>query len=239
MQKTIVLFLAILTFFNVSGYSQFGKVLNKAKEVVSGGSLSQDEAGRGLKEALKLGVGEAVTQLSATNGYLESPYKILLPEEAHSVVSRLKNVPGFENIERDLVSKMNEAAEYAAKKATPIFTDAITTITFDDALKILSGKDDAATRYLENKSYQKLYAAFMPVIQEALDEVKARDLWRSAITAYNKIPLVRKTNPELDDHVNAKALTGLFGLIEHKEKGIRNNVDQRTSELLRQVFGSS
>ncbi len=239
MQKTIVIFLAFITFVNVNGYSQFGKVLNKAKEVVSGGSLSQDEAGRGLKEALKLGVGEAVTQLSATNGYLESPYKILLPEEAQSVVRRLKNVPGFENIEKDLVNKMNEAAEYAAKKATPIFTDAITTISFDDALKILSGKDDAATRYLENKSYQKLYEAFMPVIQEALDEVKARDLWRSAITAYNKIPLVRKTNPELDDHVNAKALSGLFGLIEHKEIGIRNNVDQRTSELLRKVFGSS
>ncbi|HMQ08317.1 MAG TPA: DUF4197 domain-containing protein [Saprospiraceae bacterium] len=230
----IVLFLSI----SYQSNAQVGNVLKKAKGVIGGGGLSQEDAGFGLKEALKIGVGEAVDQLSAKNGYLESPYKILLPEEARTIVSRVKSVPGFENVERDLILKMNEAAEISARKATPIFVDAITSITFDDALKILSGQDDAATRYLENRSYQSLYKAFMPVIQGALDEVKARDLWRSAVTAYNKIPLVKKTNPELDDHVNNMALMGLFSLIEKKERGIRNNADQRTTEILRKVFGS-
>lgn len=217
--------------------AQFGGILKKAKEVVSGeSSLTQDEAGLGLKEALNIGVQSAVDQLSEEKGYLDSPYKILLPEEAQKVVSKLKVVPGFDNIERDLVLKMNEAAELSAKKATPIFVDAIKEITFEDALNILKGEDDAATRYLEQKSREKLYTAFLPVIQDALDEVGARVIWNKAVTAYNQIPFVSKTNPELDDHVNDKALDGLFGLIEVKEGGIRNNVDQRTSDLLKKVF---
>ncbi len=219
------------------GDCQFGGILKKAKEVVSGeSSLTQDEAGLGLKEALNVGVQSAVEQLSAQNGYLDSPYKILLPEEARQVVSKLKMVPGFDNIERDLVLKMNEAAELSAKKATPIFVDAIKAITFEDALNILKGEDDAATRYLEGNSRDPLYEAFLPVIQESLDEVGARSIWNKAVTAYNKIPFVSKTNPELDDHVNNKALNGLFGLIEVKESGIRNDVDQRTSDILKKVF---
>ena len=213
-------------------------LLGKAKEVVTGDkNITENEAGKGLKQALDMGVEEAVNQLSQENGYLDSPYKILLPEEAEKVVKKLTLVPGFENLETNLVNKMNEAAEIAAVKAGPIFKDAILEITFDDALNILSGENDAATRYLENKSHQKLYDAFLPVIQGALDEVNARDLWRGAVQAYNKLPLVRDANPELDDHVNRKALEGMFSLIETKEEGIRNNVDQRTTDLLRKVFG--
>lgn len=214
------------------------KLKKKAKEVVNTGnlSLSNDDIGAGLKEALDAGVGEAVSTLSAKDGYLASAYKIEVPKEAQKVISKVKLVPGFENVERDLVLKMNEAAELAAKKATPIFKDAITSITFDDAMNILTGKDDAATRYLEGRSYQALYDEFLPVIQSALDQVNAREYWTGVVKQYNKIPFVKKVNPELDDHVNNKALVGLFGLIEVKEEGIRNNVDQRSTELLRKVF---
>ena len=124
------------------------------------------------------------------------------------------------------------------KKATPIFVDAVKSITFDDAMNILAGEKDAATMYLKDKSYQNLYDAFKPVIQDALDEVNAREYWRSVVNAYNKIPFVKSVNPELDDHVNSKALVGMFSLIAKKEEGIRDNVDQRNTELLRKVFGS-
>lgn len=224
----------------LSANAQFGKLIDKAKnsdigKKVIGDEGSLDVAG-GLKEALELGVGEAVTRLSSKNGYLESPYKILLPEEAQKVVDKIKMVPGFNNVERDLVERMNAAAESAAKKATPIFTDAIRSISFDDARKILFGENDAATRYLDNSSRQKLYDAFLPVIQNALDEVNARTYWRTVVDKYNSLPFTSQVNPELDDHVNDKALDGLFSLIEVKEQGIRQDVSQRTSPLLKDVF---
>ena len=230
--------LLLLAVFSLNANAQFGNILDKAKKVVKGDNpLSKDEVANGLKEALDQGVEEAVDKLSAEDGYLKSPYKVEIPSEAKSVVSKVKMVPGFENVERDLIVKMNRAAESAAKKATPIFVDAVKQITFDDAMNILSGDDDEATMYLKDKSYDKLYAAFMPVIQAALDEVNARDYWRSVVKKYNSLPFVKDVNPELDDHVNSKALVGMFALIAKKEEGIRNNVDQRNTELLRKVFG--
>ena len=109
-------------------------------------------------------------------------------------------------------------------------------MTFDDALQILSGENDAATRYLEKTTRDQLYESFMPVIQNALDEVNAREFWTTAVNTYNQIPFVKKVNPDLDDYVNDAALNGLFGEIEKKEQSIRTNQDERTTELLRTVF---
>jgi hypothetical protein len=227
--------IALFSFGALTSQAQFGKLLDKGKEMISGASSTGDVAG-GLKEALEVGVDNAVQSLSTTNGYLESPYKILIPEEAQKVTSKVSKLPGFQNIEADLIAKMNEAAEIAAKKATPIFVNAIKQMSFSDATNILMGNDDAATRYLEKTSRAELYSEFMPVIQTALDEVNAREYWQSAVGAYNKNPFTSKLNPELDDHVNNKALDGMFELIQNKEEGIREDKSLRTSPLLKEVF---
>lgn len=235
-KKALLLSIALLSV--QLAQAQLDGLIKKAEKAVSikGGDLTQDEAGNGLKEALNNGIGEAVDFLSAKDGYFKSPYKILVPEEAQKVVSKLKSVPGFTNIESDLTERMNRAAEDAATKAKPIFVSAIKKMTFKDAMNILMGNQDAATRYLEKTTYQSLYDEFKPVIQTSLDKVNAREYWRSAVTAYNKLPLVTQTNPELDDHVTTKALGGLFSLVEKKEKSIRTDVSQRNSDLLKKVF---
>ncbi|NNE15418.1 MAG: DUF4197 domain-containing protein [Saprospiraceae bacterium] len=243
MQKLILIILFAFIGLTPSN-AQFGKLLDKAKDskiVKKAKELTGDEGNLdisgGLKEALEKGIDEAVTSLSEKDGYLESPYKIMLPEEAKTVVDKLKFVPGFNNTEEKLIQKMNEAAEFAAKEATPIFVDAIKNMSFDDAKKILFGEEDAATRYLDNSARNSLYDAFLPVIQDALDQVNARSYWTTVVEKYNTLPFVKKVNPQLDDHVNDNALNGLFGLIEVKEKGIREDIDQRTSPLLKDVFG--
>ena len=235
MTKQFFLFTIALSLFSYGIQAQFKDVLNKAKQAVS--KDDSGDTGLGLKEALNVGVDAAVKQLSAKNGYLDSPYKILIPEDAQKVIDKVKKVPGFQDVEQKLINQMNEAAEIAAEKATPIFVNAIKQMTFKDALKILNGPDDAATQYLQSTSRKALYDAFMPVIQSSLDQVNARSYWRTVVDAYNSIPLVRKMNPELDDHVNNKGLDGLFGLIAVKEFGIRTDVGQRTSPLLQKVFG--
>jgi hypothetical protein len=215
---------------------KLGDLFNKAKKVIEGNDLSEAEIGNGLQEALVLGVGEAVDFLSVEDGYYKSLYKILLPEDAQIIIKKLSMVPGFGNLENDLVERMNRAAEHAAVKAKPIFVSAITGITFEDGLNILTGEPDAATRYLEKATYEPLYGEFQPVIVTALEEVNASSLWKDAVTAYNKVPFVKKMNPSLEDHVTSEALKGLFSLIQKKEQGIRSDVDQRSSELLRKVF---
>ncbi|HMP30143.1 MAG TPA: DUF4197 domain-containing protein, partial [Saprospiraceae bacterium] len=215
-----------------------GNIMKKAKSAVGIATGDENEKSAALKEALSFGVEAAVNQLSIDKGYLESPYKILIPEDAQNIINKVKMVPGFQDVESKLINQMNKAAEIAAKKASPIFLGAIKQMTVQDAASIIAGKENAATMYLSSTSRAPLYNEFMPVIQSALDEVNARTYWKTVVDAYNKIPLTKKMNPALDDHVNNKALDGLFSLIAVKEAGIRNDIGQRTTELLKKVFGS-
>ncbi len=237
-KKWMLPILVFLMLFSFDAEAQKLKgLLGKAKDAISGGTgLSQEEIGNGLKEALNLGVGEAVDFLSVEDGYYKSAYKILLPEEAQQIVGKLRAVPGFSNFEEELLLKLNRAAEDAAEKAKPIFVSAIKQMSFQDAMNILMGNPDAATTYLEKTTYDQMYAEFKPVVIASLDKFKAREYWRSGVTAYNKVPFVKKTNPELDDYVVKQSLVGLFGLVEKKEESIRENLDDRTTDLLKKVF---
>ncbi len=197
---------------------------------------SLDEIVRGLKEALSKGATKGAAELSQRDGYFKSAYKILLPADVRTVTDKLKNVPGFGNLENELLEKMNRGAEDAAKEAAPIFASAITGMTFQDATNILMGSDNAATEYLKKTTSQQLYAKFNPKIVASLDKIGANTLWRNAVDVYNKIPLVKKVNNDLDDYVTNEALKGLFGKIQEEEKNIRKNPGARTSDLLKKVF---
>lgn len=236
MNRIVIFMICILT-FSTQADAQFKDLLKKAKTAAGIATGNEEEMSSAMKEALQLGVDAAVSQLSVEKGYLDSPYKILIPEDAQKVIDKVKLVPGFQDVESKLIMQMNKAAEIAAKKATPIFVDAVTKMTVKDAASIIKGTDNAATVYLETTSRKPLYDAFLPVIQSSLDEVNARNYWKTVVEAYNKIPFVKKMNPALDDHVNNKGLDGLFALIAVKEKGIRTDINQRTSDLLKKVFG--
>ncbi len=221
--------------FSLSSCSpqQFQEVLGS---VLENGALTDGEVSSGLKQALEIGIGKGSDQLSALDGYFKSPYKILLPPEARKVTDRLQKVPGFSQVENILLEKINRGAEDAAKKAKPIFVDAIKQMTFEDAMTILLGADNAATSYLNNKTNAQLYNAFNPVIVNSLDKFQARKYWKDAVTAYNKIPFIQKADPSLDNYVTTQALKGLFSMVEKEEVNIRKNVSARTSDLLKKVF---
>ena len=211
------------------------KQLQTALDMING-ATGQFSVADGLKEALNFGVDASVKKLSSDGGYLNSIYKIALPQEAQNVVNVVKKIPGFQNVEANIIAKVNAAAEDAATKATPIFIDAIKSITFDDAMKILKGQDDAATQFLNKRTYSSLFNAFTPVIKTSLNKVGAIDLYADVINAHNKIPLVKDKNPDITKHITDKALVGLFALIAKKEQGIRTDVSQRTTDLLKNVF---
>ena len=208
------------------------KVLDTVREV----PLTEADIANGLKEALNAGVDNSVKTLNKQDGYFKSVYKILLPEQAMTVIDRLKFIPGFGTLEEEIIRRINRAAEDAAGKAGPIFLNAVTSMTIRDATGILMGDKNAATQYLHRTTYQSLYNEFRPVINQSLDHFGALELWSDAITTYNKIPFVERMNPDLPDHVANKALVGLFDLIEKKELGIRRDIAQRTTDLMKRVF---
>lgn len=134
------------------------------------------------------------------------------------------------------VKVLNRAAEDAVKEATPIFVNAITSMKIADAKNILLGADNSATSYLQTSTSTALYSKFSPVIQQSLEKVGADKIWANLIAQYNKVPLVTKVNPDLNDYVTDKAMEGVFKMIAVEEKDIRTNISARTSPLLKKVF---
>lgn len=208
--------------------------IQKAMDTLS--TVSNADIANGLKQALNFGVDDSVKFLSKNGGYYNSAYKIFLPSEARKVTDKLKGIPGFGDVEEVLVRKLNQSAEDAASKAGPIFFEAIKTMTFDDAMNILMGQENAATNYLSNKTYNNLYGEFNPIIDNSLNKFNVQEYWAKAVNTYNKIPFIDKVNPDLGDYVTTEALEGLFALVAKKEVGIRSDVSQRTTDLLRKVF---
>jgi hypothetical protein len=206
------------------------------QQLGSGLEPTTAEIGQGLKQALEFGISEGAALLAQRDGYFKSEYKILLPAEARKVTDRLKFIPGFNDIENIILEKLNRAAEDAAASAKPIFVNAIREMTFDDALNILMGPQNAATQYLDQKTHLPLYNEFHPVVVTSLNKFNAIQYWADAVNAYNKIPLVEKVNPNLDQYVTEVALDGLFGMVAKKELQIRTDISSRTTELLKKVF---
>lgn len=225
---------ALFVFLGIFFLASCDVLKEVAGDVLSAPTL--EEIGKGLKEALSNGITKGVNALSQRDGYFKSAYKILLPDDVRKVTDKLKAVPGFTNLENELLEKMNRGAEDAAKEAGPIFLGAIRQLTFQDAKNILLGSDNAATNYLNKTTNQQLYTKFNPKIVASLDKIGANDLWQKAADAYNKIPLVTKVNNDLDDYVTKKALDGLFAKIAEEEKNIRRNKGARTTALLKKVF---
>ena len=101
---------------------------------------------------------------------------------------------------------------------------------------ILMGEKNAATLYLHDRTYQHLYDEFKPEIIKSLNKFGALDYWTDAVNAYNKIPFVKKMNPELEDYVATKSLGSLFNQVEKQELKIRTDINSRTTDLLKRVF---
>jgi hypothetical protein len=110
-------------------------------------------------------------------------------------------------------------------------------MTIQDAMSILKGEDNAATSYLEKTTRNALFDKFQPVVKTSLDKVGATKHWNTLFTTYNKIPFVKKVNPDLDEYATNKAIDGLFVQIAMEEKEIRENPAARVTDLLKKVFG--
>lgn len=235
--KKILLSLSVILALTSCDPKLLGDIATTVLEqAATGAALTDGQIGSGLKEALNIGISNGVDVLSAENGYYKSAYKILLPPEAQKITQRLSKVPGFSDVEEVLLKKINRGAEDAAVRAKPIFVSALRNMTFTDAKNILLGEKNAATTYLNSNTYSNLYSEFNPVIASSLDKFSARQYWRNIVKNYNKIPLVNKVNPELDQYITNEALKGLFSMVEVKEKDIRSNISSRTSDVLRKVF---
>ena len=227
-----------------AGFFSFGsqaQLLDDAMKLIGQGKtgLTEKDAADGIREALVKGTDESVAIVSKVNGYFSNTeIKIPFPESARDIESKLRAIGLGSQVDEAILS-INRAAEDAAKGAEPIFVAAVKNMSISDAIQVVRGGNDAATRYLARTTTPELKAKFTPVIKASLDKVNATKLWADMIRAYNQIPFVSKQNPDLTAYATDKAISGLFIMIAKEELKIRQNPAARTTEILKKVFGNS
>jgi hypothetical protein len=202
----------------------------------TGAPVTQSEVASGLKQALEVGIKSGSSKASQTDGYYgNSLIRIPFPKDVQRVENTLRQVGLGGEVDKFILT-LNRGAEDAAKSAVPIFVSAIKQMTIQDAWAILKGDKDAATQYLIRTTSQQLYTAFNPIMVQSLEKTNATKYYADLVNRYNKVPLVQKVNPDLDDYATQKAIDGLFILVAQEEANIRENPVARTTELLRRVF---
>ena len=213
--------------------------------------LTETEVSMGLKEALSIGTQNATGVLSATDGYwADAAVKILLPEEAQVITKNISRIPGGEALVDKVVLSINRAAEDAAKEASPIFIDAVKTMTITDAMAILAGGNHAATDYFKSKTKDdlvKLYSSKISssIEQKLIGDLSAQSSWDLLTGKWNQIaqsPIgtiasLTPVQTNLSNYLTEKAIDGLFLKIAVEEEKIRTDPAVQVNNLLRRVFG--
>jgi hypothetical protein len=214
------------------------------KTVISEGSssnandLDQSTLINGLKESLAVGAQRAIEQISKTGGYYDdSQIHIPIPSSLQQLADVMNQVSLGSKV-RKFEKSMNTAAEVAAPEAASILTQAITSMTFEDAQAIYSGGDHAATDYLKKVSEAKIVDAFKPIIDNALVQVDATKHYKVFASEASSIPLVRgNVDLDLTNYVTNQAVEGLFLKLAEQEEAIRKNPVAQTTELLQVLWG--
>jgi RNA binding exosome subunit len=227
---------SLISLFDVAS-AQVDNILKGVKLPAKEGSSDSTTVASGLKEALTIGTGNAVTSVSKADGYFGNKIiKILLPEKIQTIANALGKL-GYQKQVDDFVLSMNRAAEKAAPQAKEIFIDAIKQMSFEDAKKILNGGNTSATDYFKAKTSNKIFEAFKPIVSSSMNEVGTTKAYNEMMGKYtSSVPFAKKESLDLNTYVTNKATDGLFYMVGQEEKKIRTDPSARVTDLLKKVF---
>ncbi|NWG30638.1 MAG: DUF4197 domain-containing protein [Rhodocyclaceae bacterium] len=229
--RTIGMLKNFLIFFVSWGFVAGAHALSLA-------DVSSQEAGGGLKEALTQGAAKAVDLLGRPDGFLGNP-KVRIPLPGYlEQAEGLMRAMGMGKQADELVLAMNRAAEAAVPEAKRLLIDAVKQMSVEDAKSILTGGEDAGTRYFRQKTQGPLTQKFLPIVKKAIDKVKLKDAYEKFASKGAKFGLVKEKDAHLENYVTEKALDGLYLMIAEEEKAIRENPVGAAGNLAKKVFGA-
>jgi len=201
--------------------------------------LSPSDASGGLKDALSQGAKVAIQKLGKPGGFSNDPdVRIGLPGNLGKAASAMKMMGMGAQVEQ-LEASMNKAAEIAVPQAQVLLLDAVKKMTVADAKSILNGPDDAATAYLNKSSREQLRAKFLPIVQQATDQVGLAKQYNSFAGQAASFGAIDAKSANIENYVTEEALDGLFTIIAEQEASIRDNPAAAATSLAKKVFGAN
>lgn len=201
------------------------------------GGLSQDEARAGIREALALGVQQAVSQLGRKDGFLGDPeVRIGSPKALHRLTDMARSLGAGKYVDA-FEASMNRAAEAAVPLAAETFAEAVSGLSMQDAIGLVRDGDGAATRYLREKTGDRLRERFLPVVARSTAEAGVIRHYAQLSEKTGEMGSVLGSDVDLDRYITDKAIDGLFHYVAEQETDIRADPLGQASSLLQRVFG--
>lgn len=196
------------------------------------------EASAGIKAALDQGVQAAVSQLGSVDGFLGNP-KVRIPLPGFLAdASQLLKVTGQGARVDELVTAMNRAAEAAVPLGKKLLVGAVKNMTVADATAVLTGGDDAVTRFFADKTRAPLSEQFLAVVRTATAKVGLADRYNRVAGKAAGLGLIKDKEANIERYVTDRTLDGLYAVIAEQERALRVNPAQAGSAILKKVFGA-
>jgi hypothetical protein len=190
-----------------------------------------------IHQAMGQAADRAINTLGRPDGYYGNPkVRIPLPESLSRLERGMRRL-GLERYIDEVSLSMNRAAEAAVPVAKPVLLAAVREISPGDAMGIIRGDADAATRYFREHTEAQLAVRLKPIVAEATA--------RAGVTASYKRLLKKAAfldksadaaHLDLDAYVTREALAGLYLMMAEEERRIRHDPLARTTDLLKKAF---
>jgi hypothetical protein len=200
-------------------------------------AVSDAEAASGIRAALERGALAAVAQLGVTDGFLgNAKVRIGLPKHLEEAARLLRKIGQGRQID-ELVTAMNRAAEAAIPEAKSLFVSTVKAITVSDAWQVVRGGPTSVTDFFATRTRAPLGERFLPIVTHATEKLQLAKRYDALASKAAGLGLIKGDEVNLERHVTAKALDGLFFMVAEEEKKIRANPVQTGSAILKKVFG--
>jgi hypothetical protein len=200
--------------------------------------LTNQDAARGIRAALNTGASAAIGKLGVPGGFFNNPkVKIPLPPALDEIAKGMRLLGRGKDAD-ELVAAMNQAAEQAVPQAKDLLTNAVRSMSIEDAKKILTGGDQSVTEFFRDKTAAPLGQKFLPIVKRATDRVGLAQKYDQFAAQGTKLGLIKGDAANIEQYVTSKALDGLYLMIGEEERAIRQNPLQAGSAIVSKVFGA-
>ena len=195
------------------------------------GSLNLVDA---IRRLLTISSQRAFAALLQPGGFYDSQIaRIELPPQlgGAGASNSILAVLGSSLVRDRLQKQLNRAAEVGAERAAPLVTQAISTMTINDALGVIRGGSHAATILLEQQMGSALFDAMLPGVTQGLNSNDA-----AIITQALRLATGINLSGIAED-VSRKGSRAIYNAIGTEEAAIRANPSSANDPLLLAVLG--
>ena len=194
-------------------------------------TLNEKDASEAIRQLLQIGANDGLASGAFSK---ETMMSAIFPEGVRKVLNTMQQLGITNEVDR-FTTTLGTAAEKTAERSIPIFLNGISSMKFNDAVRIIKTGGTSATDYLRSSVGSDLRTGITPIMKSALEEYKLTEQWSNIMKPISSAT-GNKVNIDLPTLMAGMVSETMFKKIEEKEREIRTSANARTTTLLQKVF---